>query len=118
MFLIDSIRVLEDTGHIEVRAVQYAHDGAGKIVKETTRHVVDPGLDGCLDGQDPLVVAHAKAAWTPELIQARKDFLAAQKAENDARRQKAEAALAAQEAASKKAFDDAVAAAVAKAVAQ
>ena len=70
LVVIDKIEVLE-TGHIQVRqATKIVEDGK-ELSKSYHRHVLSPGDD--LEGQDPKVIAIAKAVWTGEVVKAFKE---------------------------------------------
>lgn len=65
--IISKIEVLE-AGQIQVqRANLVLRDGV-EIAREYHRHVLEPGDN--TTGEDPKVVAVAKAMWTPQVLSA------------------------------------------------
>ena len=67
--IIDQIEVLE-SNHIQVRQATKIIEDGKEIGKTYHRHVLSPG--DSLEGQDEKVQRIAKAAWTPEVIEAYK----------------------------------------------
>ena len=71
----DKIEVLEN-GTIQVRtATRVLEDGVA-LSSSFHRHVLVPGDD--LSGQDAKVAAIATATWTPEVVTAYEEMIAAQ----------------------------------------
>jgi len=76
--ITDKIEVLE-MGQVQVRtATRVLEDGA-VLSSSFHRHVLAPGDD--LSGQDAKVSAIATATWTPEVVTAYEEMVAAQEAE-------------------------------------
>lgn len=71
---IDSITV-DVGGILSVREVITVADNGQEIARTYHRTTLAPG--SALDGQDSQVVAIANAAWTPEVIEAYQQNLAA-----------------------------------------
>ena len=82
---IDKVEILED-GQIQVREAKVIYEDGKEISKSYHRMVLDPARDTVADAtsrtegkrQKIDVASIAGAIWTPEKIQARKDFMAAQ----------------------------------------
>jgi hypothetical protein len=73
--IVDKIEVLE-MGQVQVRtATRVLEDGA-VLSSSFHRHVLVPGDD--LSGQDAKVSAIATATWTPEVVTAYEEMIAAQ----------------------------------------
>ncbi len=73
--IVDKIEVLEK-GQVQVRtATRVLEDGA-VLSSSFHRHVLAPGDD--LSGQDAKVSAIATATWTPEVVTAYEEMIAAQ----------------------------------------
>ena len=76
--IVDKIEVLE-MGQVQVRtATRVLEDGVA-LSSSFHRHVLAPGDD--LSGQDAKVSAIATATWTPEVVTAYEEMIAAQEAE-------------------------------------
>ena len=76
--VVDKIEVLE-MGQVQVRtATRVLEDGVA-LSSSFHRHVLAPGDD--LSGQDAKVSAIATATWTPEVVTAYEEMIAAQEAE-------------------------------------
>ena len=76
--IVDKIEVLEK-GQVQVRtATRVLEDGA-VLSSSFHRHVLAPGDD--LTEQDAKVSAIATATWTPEVVTAYEEMIAAQEAE-------------------------------------
>jgi hypothetical protein len=76
--IVDKIEVLEK-GQVQVRtATRVLEDGVA-LSSSFHRHVLAPGDD--LSGQDAKVAAIATATWTPEVVTAYEEMIAAQEAE-------------------------------------
>ena len=76
--VVDKIEVLE-MGQVQVRtATRILEDGA-VLSSSFHRHVLAPGDD--LTEQDAKVAAIATATWTPEVVTAYEEMVAAQEAE-------------------------------------
>jgi hypothetical protein len=76
----DKIEVLE-MGQIQVRTVMRVLEDGSEISSSYHRETLEPGQD--LTDQDPKVVAIANATWTPEVISAYEDMIAALYAESN-----------------------------------
>jgi hypothetical protein len=75
--VVDKIEVLE-SGVVQVRtAVRVLEDGE-VLSSSFNRHVLTPGSD--ISNEDAKVVAIANATWTPEVVTAYNDKIAAQEA--------------------------------------
>ena len=73
--IVDKIEVLEK-GQVQVRtATRVLEDGVA-LSSSFHRHVLAPGDD--LSGQDAKVSAIATATWTPEVVTAYEEMVAAQ----------------------------------------
>jgi len=73
--IVDKIEVLE-MGQVQVRtATRVLEDGVA-LSSSFHRHVLVPGDD--LSGQDAKVSAIATATWTPEVVTAWEEMVAAQ----------------------------------------
>jgi len=73
--IVDKIEVLEK-GQVQVRtATRVLEDGVA-LSSSFHRHVLAPGDD--LTEQDPKVSAIATATWTPEVVTAYEEMIAAQ----------------------------------------
>ena len=73
--IVDRIEVLEK-GQVQVRtATRVLEDGVA-LSSSFHRHVLVPGDD--LSGQDAKVSAIATATWTPEVVTAYEEMIAAQ----------------------------------------
>jgi len=73
--IVDKIEVLE-MGQVQVRtATRVLEDGVA-LSSSFHRHVLVPGDD--LSGQDAKVSAIATATWTPEVVTAYEEMIAAQ----------------------------------------
>ena len=73
--IVDKIEVLE-LGQVQVRtATRVLEDGVA-LSSSFHRHVLAPGDD--LSGQDAKVSAIATATWTPEVVTAYEEMIAAQ----------------------------------------
>jgi hypothetical protein len=76
--IVDKIEVLEK-GQVQVRtATRVLEDGVA-LSSSFHRHVLVPGDD--LSEQDAKVSAIATATWTPEVVTAYEEMIAAQEAE-------------------------------------
>ena len=76
--VVDKIEVLE-MGQVQVRtATRVLEDGVA-LSSSFHRHVLAPGDD--LSEQDAKVAAIATATWTPEVVTAYEEMVAAQEAE-------------------------------------
>ena len=76
--VVDKIEVLE-MGQVQVRtATRVLEDGVA-LSSSFHRHVLAPGDD--LTEQDAKVAAIATATWTPEVVTAYEEMIAAQEAE-------------------------------------
>ena len=76
--IVDKIEVLE-LGQVQVRtATRVLEDGVA-LSSSFHRHVLAPGDD--LSEQDAKVAAIATATWTPEVVTAYEEMIAAQEAE-------------------------------------
>ena len=76
--VVDKIEVLE-SGIVQVRTATRIDEDGTVLSSSFHRHVLTPGQD--LTDQDPKVVAIANAVWTPEVVTAYNDMIAAQEAE-------------------------------------
>ncbi len=74
----DKIEVLEN-GTIQVRCATRIDEDGTTLSSSFHRHTLSPGQD--LTDQDPKVVVIANATWTPEVVTAYNDMIAAQEAE-------------------------------------
>ena len=73
--IVDKVEVLE-MGQVQVRtATRVLEDGVA-LSSSFHRHVLAPGDD--LSGQDAKVSAIATATWTPEVVTAYEEMIAAQ----------------------------------------
>ena len=73
--VVDKIEVLEK-GQIQVRAATRVLEDGVALSSSFHRHVLVPGDD--LSGQDAKVSAIATATWTPEVVTAYEEMIAAQ----------------------------------------
>ena len=76
--IVDKIEVLE-MGQVQVRTATRVLEDGTQLSQSFHRHVLVPGDD--LSGQDAKVVAIATATWTPEVVTAYEEMIAAQEAE-------------------------------------
>jgi len=76
--VVDKIEVLEN-GTIQIRTATRIDEDGTVLSSSFHRHTLAPGAD--LTDQDPKVVAIANAVWTPEVVTAYNDMIAAQEAE-------------------------------------
>jgi len=74
--IVDKIEVLE-MGEVQVRAATRIKEDGVALSQSYHRHVLAPGDD--LSGQDARVSAIATATWTPEVVTAWEEMVAAQK---------------------------------------
>jgi hypothetical protein len=65
--VIDKVEVLEN-GFVQVRQATIIEKDGIELARSFHRWVLTPGQD--LEGQDPKVVAIAKAVWTDEVVDA------------------------------------------------
>lgn len=63
-------------GCIEVRRARVILKDGVEIARTYHRHVLSPGDD--VSAEDPRIIAVTEIVWTPEVIQAWRDFLASQ----------------------------------------
>jgi len=73
--VVDKIETLEN-GTIQIRTATRIDEDGTVLSSSFHRHVLTPGSD--LTDQDPKVVAIANAIWTPEVISAYNEMVAAQ----------------------------------------
>ena len=71
LIIIDQLEVLE-SNHIQVRQATKIMEDGKELSKTYHRHVLSPG--DSLEGQDPKVIAIAKAVWTKEVVKAFKEM--------------------------------------------
>jgi len=76
--IVDKIETLEN-GTIQIRTATRIDEDGTVLSSSFHRHVLTPGQD--LTDQDPKVIAIANAVWTPEVVTAYNDMIAAQEAE-------------------------------------
>ena len=76
--VVDRIEVLE-LGQVQVRTATRVMEDGTQLGSSFHRHVLSPGDD--LSGQDAKVSAIATATWTPEVVTAYEEMVAAQEAE-------------------------------------
>jgi hypothetical protein len=76
--IVDKIEVLE-MGQVQVRTATRVLEDGTQLSQSFHRHVLAPGDD--LSGQDAKVSAIATATWTPEVVTAYEEMIAAQEAE-------------------------------------
>ena len=76
--VVDKIEVLE-LGQVQVRTATRVLEDGTQLSQSFHRHVLAPGDD--LSGQDAKVSAIATATWTPEVVTAYEEMVAAQEAE-------------------------------------
>jgi len=76
--VVDKTEVLEN-GTIQIRTATRIDEDGTVLSSSFHRHTLSPGAD--LTDQDPKVVAIANAVWTPEVVTAYNDMIAAQEAE-------------------------------------
>jgi hypothetical protein len=75
--VVDKIETLEN-GTIQVRTATRIDEDGVVLSSSFHRHVLTPGSD--LSNEDPKVSAIATAVWTPEVVTAYNDMIAAQEA--------------------------------------
>ncbi len=73
--IVDKIEVLE-MGQVQVRTATRVLEDGVELSSSFHRHVLAPGDD--LSGQDAKVSAIATATWTPEVVTAYEEMIAAQ----------------------------------------
>jgi len=73
--IVDRIEVLE-MGQVQVRTATRVLEDGTQLSQSYHRHVLAPGAD--LSGQDAKVAAIATATWTPEVVTAYEEMIAAQ----------------------------------------
>jgi hypothetical protein len=73
--VVDKIETLEH-GTIQVRCATRIDEDGTVLSSSFHRHILSPG--DALTDQDPKVVAIANAVWTPEVIAAYNEMVAAQ----------------------------------------
>ena len=73
--IVDKIEVLE-MGQVQVRTATRVLEDGTQLSQSFHRHVLAPGDD--LSGQDAKVSAIATATWTPEVVTAYEEMIAAQ----------------------------------------
>tara|TARA_R110000744_G_scaffold243732_1_gene360675 strand:- start:225 stop:473 length:249 start_codon:yes stop_codon:yes gene_type:complete len=73
--VVDKIEVLE-LGQVHVRTVTRVLEDGAEISSSFHRHVLSPADN--LTAQDTKVAAIATATWTPEVVTAYKEMIAAQ----------------------------------------
>ena len=73
----DKIEVLEN-GTLQVRTATRVLEDGEVLSSSFHRHVLAPGAD--ITNEDAKVVAIANATWTPEVVTAYNDMIAAQEA--------------------------------------
>jgi len=73
--VVDKIEVLE-MGQVQVRTATRVLEDGTQLSQSYHRHVLAPGDD--LSGQDAKVSAIATATWTPEVVTAYEEMIAAQ----------------------------------------
>jgi hypothetical protein len=73
--VVDKIEVLEQ-GQVQVRTATRVLEDGTQLSSSFHRHVLVPGAD--LSGQDAKVSAIATATWTPEVVTAYEEMIAAQ----------------------------------------
>ena len=73
--IVDKIEVLEK-GQVQVRTATRVLEDGTQLSSSFHRHVLAPGDD--LSGQDARVSAIATATWTPEVVTAYEEMIAAQ----------------------------------------
>jgi hypothetical protein len=73
--VVDKIEVLEK-GQVQVRTATRVLEDGTQLSSSFHRHVLVPGDD--LSGQDAKVSAIATATWTPEVVTAWEEMIAAQ----------------------------------------
>jgi hypothetical protein len=73
--IVDKIEVLE-MGQVQVRTATRVLEDGTQLSSSFHRHVLAPGDD--LSGQDAKVSAIATATWTPEVVTAYEEMVAAQ----------------------------------------
>jgi hypothetical protein len=76
--IVDKIEVLEK-GQVQVRTATRVLEDGTQLSSSYHRHVLAPGDD--LSGQDAKVSAIATATWTPEVVTAYEEMIAAKEAE-------------------------------------
>jgi hypothetical protein len=76
--IVDKIEVLEK-GQVQVRTATRVLEDGTQLSSSFHRHVLVPGDD--LSEQDAKVSAIATATWTPEVVTAYEEMVAAQEAE-------------------------------------
>ena len=76
--IVDKIEVLE-MGQVQVRTATRVLEDGTQLSSSFHRHVLAPGDD--LSEQDAKVSAIATATWTPEVVTAYEEMIAAQEAE-------------------------------------
>ena len=76
--ITDKIEVLE-MGQVQVRTATRVLEDGTQLSSSFHRHVLAPGDD--LSEQDAKVSAIATATWTPEVVTAYEEMIAAQEAE-------------------------------------
>ena len=76
--VVDKIEVLEN-GTLQVRTATRVLEDGEVLSSSFHRHVLAPGTDTA--NEDAKVVAIATATWTPEVVTAYNDMIAAQEAE-------------------------------------
>ena len=76
--IVDKIEVLE-MGQVQVRTATRVLEDGTQLSSSFHRHTLVPGDD--LSGQDAKVSAIATATWTPEVVTAYEEMIAAQEAE-------------------------------------
>ena len=75
--VVDKIEVLEN-GTLQVRSATRVLEDGEVLSSSFHRHVLAPGAD--ITNEDAKVVAIANATWTPEVVTAYNDMIAAQEA--------------------------------------
>ena len=75
--VVDKIEVLEN-GTLQVRTATRVLEDGEVLSSSFHRHVLAPGAD--ITNEDAKVVAIANATWTPEVVTAYNDMIAAQEA--------------------------------------
>jgi len=73
--IVDKIEVLE-MGQVQVRTATRVLEDGTQLSSSFHRHTLAPGDD--LSGQDAKVSAIATATWTPEVVTAYEEMVAAQ----------------------------------------
>jgi len=73
---VDKIEVVGDYSFVQVRTAYIVEKDGVEIGRTFHRHTLVPGDD--YSQEDPKVIAICDAIWTPELVQAYKDYIESQ----------------------------------------